>query len=57
MEQMLDMIGSLLEQIIISSFTWVWKSMKKKEELGNDKEANLVDDDDGGGGGGIWHRE
>lgn len=29
--------------------------MKKKEELGNDKEANLVDDDDGGGG--IWHRE
>ena len=56
MEQMLDMIGSLLEQIIISSFTWVWKSMKKKEELGNDKEANLVDDDDDGGGG-IWHRE
>ena len=29
--------------------------MKKKEELGNDKEANLVDDDDGGGG--VWHRE
>ena len=29
--------------------------MKKKEELGNDKEANLVDDDDGGGG--FWHRE